>query len=209
MSPLAIVAAGPPVRAVRRRRGPSGTHESESMTDLAGHSSVWVLTFSEPVMTTPARPTSKADVAAIVGEIMEEQRKNAEQPAPSGSPFVPSYVVATLVVALCAWAWIAPPAWLVPKRVAAPSREYREASARVALALNAQRIEAYRASNGRLPSSKQEVGILSDQISYDQTGRLTFELSSRVDGQPVTYKSTQPRDRYLAEAMTALSRARR
>ena len=111
--------------------------------------------------------------------------------------------------ALCAWAWIAPPAWLVPRPVAAPSREYREASVRVALALHAQRIDAYRASHGRLPRSKQEVGIAGDQIDYAPTDSLNFELVSRVDGQPVTYKSSQPRDRYLAEAMTALSRARR
>ena len=160
-------------------------------------------------MTMPARPTSKANVAAIVGEIMEEQRKNAQEPAPSKDRTMPSYAAAAVVFALCAWAWIAPPAWLVPPPVAPPSREYREASARVALALHAQRIEAYRVSHGRLPRSKQEVGILSDQITYDRTDSLNFELVSRVDGQPVSYKSIQPRDRYLAEAMTALSRARR
>jgi hypothetical protein len=160
-------------------------------------------------MTTPARPTPRANVAALVTEIMEEARKNAEEPAPSRSRLIPSYVAAGLVFALCAWAWIAPPAWLVPRPVAAPSREYREASARVALALHAQRIDAYRLSHGRLPRTKQEVGIMSDQIVYDRTDSLSFELSSPVDGQPVSYKSSQPRDRYLAEAMTALSRARR
>ena len=160
-------------------------------------------------MTTPARPTPKANVAALVTEIMEEAKKNAEQPAPSKSRRIPSYVAASLVFALCAWAWIAPPPWLVPAPVAAPSREYREASTRVALALHAQRIEAYRASHGKLPATKQEVGIMSDQITYDRSDNSNFELSARVDGQPVSYKSSQPRDRYLAEAMTALSRARR
>ena len=160
-------------------------------------------------MTTPARPTSKANVAAIVGEIMEEARKNAEEPAPPKSRAIPSYVAALIVFALCAWAWLAPPAWLVTRPTAGPSREYREASARVALALHAQRIEAYRASHGRLPQTKVEVGISSDQIRYDRTDSLSFELVARVDGQSVTYKSSQPRDRYLAEAMTALSQARR
>lgn len=160
-------------------------------------------------MTTPARPTPKANVAALVNEIMEEVRKNAEEPAPSKPRRVPSYLVAGIVVALCAWAWIAPPPWLVPRPVSAPSREYREASVRVALALHAQRIEAYRSSHGHLPRSKQEVGIATDQIGYDRVDSLTYELTSRVDGQPITYKSSQPRDRYLAEAMTALSRARR
>lgn len=160
-------------------------------------------------MGSPARPTPKTNVAALVTEIMEEARKNAEEPAPSKGRFIPSYVAAGIVFALCAWAWIAPPAWLVPRPVAAPSREYREASVRVALALHAQRIDAYRASHGRLPRSKQEVGIAGDQIDYAPTDSLNFELVSRVDGQPVTYKSSQPRDRYLAEAMTALSRARR
>jgi len=160
-------------------------------------------------MTTPARPTPKANVAALVTEIMEEARKNAEEPAPSRSRLLPTYLSAGLVFALLAWAWVAPPPWLVPPPATAPSREYREASTRVALALHAQRVEAYRTSHGRLPRTKQEVGIVSDQITYDRTDSLAFELSSQVDGQPVAYKSSQPRDRYLAEAMTALSRARR
>ena len=160
-------------------------------------------------MTTPARPTPKVNVAALVTEIVEEARKNAAEPAPSRRSAIPSYVAAGLVCGLCAWAWIAPPAWLVPRPVAAPSHEYREASARVALALHAQRVEAYRASHGHLPRTKQEVGIASDQIDYDRTDNDNFELSARVDGIPVSYKSSQPRDRYLAEAMTALTRARR
>src|SRR5688572_3921557 len=184
MSPLAIVSGrAPPLRAGPDEPQPAGTHEPYFMTDEAARSSVWVPTFSGALMTTPARPTPKANVAAIVGEIMEEQRKNAEHTAPSQSRFVPSYVAATVVFAMCAWAWLAPPAWLVPRPVGAPSREYREASARVALALHAQRIEAYRASHGRLPHSKQDVGILGDQISYDRTDSLTFELGSRVDDQ--------------------------
>jgi hypothetical protein len=160
-------------------------------------------------MTTPARPTPKANVAAMVSEIMEEARKNAEEAAPPPSRRVSSVAAALIVMALCAWAWVAPPSWLVPPPVAAPTREYREASTRVALALHAQRIEAYRSSHGRLPRTKQEVGIVSDQVIYDRTDSLSYELSSRVDGQPVSYKSSQPRDRYLAEAMTALTRARR
>ena len=160
-------------------------------------------------MTTPARPTPKVNVAALVTEIVEEARKNAEQPTSPKPRRIPGYVSAGIVCALCAWAWIAPPAWLVPQPIAAPSHEYRDASARVALALHAQRIEAYRASHGRLPRSKQEVGIASDQIIYEPTDSLNFELSSQVDGQAVTYKSSEPRDRYLAEAMMALSRARR
>ena len=160
-------------------------------------------------MTTPARPTPKANVAALVTEIMEEARKNADAPAPSRSRRLPSYVAAGVVCTMCAWIWMAPPAWLFPRPTPAPSREYREASIRVALALHAQRIEAYRASHGRLPRGKQEVGIVADQIVYDRGDSLAFELSAQVDGQRVSYKSSQPRDRYLADAMTALSRARR
>jgi hypothetical protein len=93
--------------------------------------------------------------------------------------------------------------------VTAPSREYREASTRVALALHAQRIEAYRATHGRLPRTKLEVGITTDQVTYDRRDSLSFELTSNVDGEPISYKSSQARDRYLAEAMTALTRARR
>ena len=160
-------------------------------------------------MTTPARPTPKANVAAMVSEIMEEARKNAAEANPQPSRRIPSWVSAGIVFAMCAWVWIAPPAWLVPQPVGAPSREYREARVRIALALHAQRIEAYRASHGRLPQTKEDVGIVSDQVAYDRADSLSYELIGRVDGQPVSYKSSQPRDRYLAEAMTALTRARR
>ena len=159
-------------------------------------------------MTTPARPTP-TNVAALVTEIMEEARKNAEGPAPSRSRTIPRYITAVIVFSLCGWVWFAPPSWLVRKPVPAPSHEYREASARVALALHAQRIDAYVSSHGRLPRTKQEVGISSEQIDYERTDSVNFELSSRVDGTPVTYRSSQPRDRYLAEAMTALSVAHR
>ena len=160
-------------------------------------------------MTTPARPTPKANVAAMVSEIMEEARKNAEETAPRPARRVFSTISGVAVITMCVWAWIAPPAWLLPRPVAPPSREYREASTRVALALHAQRIEAYRTSHGRLPRTKHEVGIVSDQVTYDRTDSLSYELIARVDGQPVSFKSSQPRDRYLAEAMTALTRARR
>ena len=160
-------------------------------------------------MTTPARPTPKANVAAMVSEIMDEARKNAEAANPRPSQRIPAWVSGAIVMAMCAWVWIAPPAWLLPQPVAAPSREYREASVRVALALHAQRIEAYRASHGQLPRTKEEVGITGDHVTYDRADSLSYELIGRVDGQPVSYKSSQPRDRYLAEAMTALTRARR
>src|SRR5688500_18553849 len=126
---------------------------------------------------------------------MQQARRNAEDAAPRPSRRTSSTVAAVLVCALCAWAWLAPPTWLVPRPPAPPSREYREASTRVALALHAQRVEAYRAAHGRLPRTKQEVGIASDHVTYDRTDSLSYELVSRVDGQPVTYKSSQPRDR--------------
>src|SRR4029079_2292651 len=179
------------------------------MTEAGSRSSFPVFTDREQLMTTPARPTPKVNVAALVTEIVEEARKNAETPAPSTSRVIPSYFAAGLVFALCAWAWVAPPAWLVPRPIASPSRYYREASTRVALALHAQRVEGFRVSHGYLPRTKQEVGIATDQIVYQITASVSFELSGTVEGGRVSYKPPQPRDRSLAEAMPALTRARR
>ena len=179
------------------------------MTERPGRSSLDRTHDGVFFMTTPARHTPKANVAAMVSEIMEEARKNAEEANPRPSRRFPSWLPAVIMMATCAWAWIAPPAWLMPQRVTPASREYREASVRVALALHAQRIEAYRSSHGRLPRTKEEVGIPGDDVIYDRVDSLSFELAARVDGQPVSYKSSQPRDRYLAEAMTELTRARR
>lgn len=160
-----------------------------------------------PVRPTPAQPAPK--VAALVTEIMEEARKNAAQPTAAPPSPIPRYLSATIVIALCAWVWLAPPEWLVPRPAAPPSQEYREASARVALALHAQRVESYRVERGRLPRTKIDVGIASDQITYSRGDDGTYELSTRVDGQLVRYRSTQPREQYLTAAMHALNRARR
>ena len=129
-------------------------------------------------MTTPARPTPKAQRRrARHGNQWKRRGRTPKNRRLPESRLIPSYVAAGLVFALCAWAWIAPPGVArAADPMAAPSREYREASARVALALHAQRIEAYRASHGRLPRTKQEVGIASDQIMYDRTDSLNFEL---------------------------------
>ena len=159
-------------------------------------------------MQTPARPTPKANVAALVSEILEEARQNAETPAPKRSWRIPPSVSAIVVVTMCAWVWIAPPEWLVPRPAAPPSLEYRRASARVALALHAKRIDAFRATRGRLPQTAGEAGIRSSYFDYVRVDSSTYELTSRVAGDVIAYRSTQPRDQFLAAAMTALNRAR-
>jgi hypothetical protein len=160
-------------------------------------------------MQTPARPTPKANVAAMVNEILDEARQNAAEPAQKPARRIPAWVSLVLLVALCAWVWVAPPEWLVPRPAAPPSVEYRRASARVALALHAQRIDAYRATRGRLPRNATEAGIRTGDFEYTRLDTLTYELSSRVSGEVIAYRSTQPRDQFLAAAMTALGRARR
>ena len=161
-------------------------------------------------MTTPARPTPKVNVAALVTEIVEEARKNAEAPAPSKSRVIPSYVAAGLVVRALrvgvgrAAGVARAPAHRCP--VARLPRRLRRAS-RSPSTPSASRPSAHRTATCRARNRKS--GIATDQIVYQVTDSLSFELSASVDGERVTYKSSQPRDRYLAEAMTALTRARR
>ena len=158
---------------------------------------------------TPAAAARKPDVKAIVEEIMEEVRQNAAEPVPvQRNPYI-RYASFTILVALCAWIWIAPPAWLVPPPPAPPSAEMREASMRVVLVLHSQRVEAYRRNHGRLPTSAQEIGLGGGEIAYRRVGADAYELSGRVGAVPITFRSATPREEFLGNSMTVLTRARR
>jgi hypothetical protein len=99
---------------------------------------------------------------------------------------------------------IAPPAWVTLDPIPPPAPESQIESFRVALWLQARRIEAYRVENGRLPGSLHEAGTPVPGVDYVVSGN-EFVLVGSLGETVVQYDSTQPNDDIVAAAAARLA----
>ena len=102
-------------------------------------------------------------------------------------------VMATLV---CIALWVAPSFATPPEPEM--TREAVEQNARLSLYLASLKVREYLTANRRLPESIGGLGVDSTGIEYSHT-RSQFELSTRVQGRPLVYKSTVPDSVFLGE----------
>src|SRR6185295_11687344 len=91
--------------------------------------------------------------------------------------------VAALGIALAIAAYLAvnPPAWLKPHPAPPPTPAVRAASDRFAIYLQAQRIESFRITRGRLPSTIAEAGEPMPGIRYELLNDGSYALTSDRD----------------------------
>jgi hypothetical protein len=74
----------------------------------------------------------------------------------------------TIILAVGVYVGVEQPAWLFPTPPVAESTEVQEASLRISMATTAQRLERFRAAQGRLPRSLGEAGSSPSGIQYEQ-----------------------------------------
>lgn len=82
------------------------------------------------------------------------------------------------------------PLWLQPPPPPPPTAEHLDASLRLALYLQGQRIESFRQREGRLPESLAEVGGGLPEIRYSRTERGTYHLAGVTDDRTLFYSSS-------------------
>jgi hypothetical protein len=103
-------------------------------------------------------------------------------------------VAATLV---CVGLWIIPS--FVPSREAVMTPEQVEQNARLNLYLTSLRVREYVAANRKLPASLAELGLDPAGVEYSRRAGSVFELSMRVNGLSVVFRSTVPDSVFLGE----------
>ena len=103
-------------------------------------------------------------------------------------------VAATLV---CVGLWIIPS--FVPSREAVMTPEKVEQNARLNLYLTSLRVREYVAANRKLPASLAALGLDPAGVEYSRRAGSVFELSMRVNGLSVVFKSTVPDSVFLGE----------
>jgi hypothetical protein len=111
----------------------------------------------------------------------------------------------TLAAALAITAYLSlnPPSWLKPQPVPPPTPAERSAGDRFAIYLQAQRIESFRNTTGRLPSTLSEAGEPMPGIRYDLLSDKTYALTSERD-QAIHYSSRDSLGTFLGGSMTLL-----
>ncbi len=119
---------------------------------------------------------------------------------PPGRSLMPRAVLALILAALLGWFILSPPAWLQGPKV---SPERAEASARLALYLQARRIDRFAADSGHLPATLAAVGPVLPDIQYRMTGEGGYQLI--LETPRLVYHSASGPESFLGNAMEVLN----
>ena len=136
--------------------------------------------------------TPESARARMVQEVLREQEaKDAVRHPPAGPPGTTTFRIgATALVAIVAlWLWLLPPAWIEFTAPPPLPVQVEEAGLRMAIYLQAQRIERFRRERGRLPDVLAEAGEPLSGVSYDRLDAGTFRLTGAGANMELTYHS--------------------
>lgn len=156
-------------------------------------------------MPTPVNPSpanSDDTVRALVGEFLEERKKEVtREVAVHQAPRRRSPAITIFAVIVCAAVWILP---MMRQDIYVQSPERVDASARMQVFLAAQRVFAFQKSTGRLPADLQQAGVDSEGLTYWRSTDSLFELRVIAGGVPVSFKSTMSPSEFLGNTFQVL-----
>jgi hypothetical protein len=152
------------------------------------------------------QPDRRALLQAFKDVVQSEREKKGDEGRP-GSQARPIYVVVMSVVLISLIALLVTrPAWLFPR----PPEEtpaVREASLRVRMYVEIERIEQFRSANGQYPASLLEAGGDTTGLSYT-TGPTGYTLTGQNGGITATFAAgSNPRE-FLGNSYQAIARRR-
>ena len=118
-----------------------------------------------------------------------ERQKQKEQRGPYWPVFV--------LLAITAWLWLFPPAFLSMDPPPPQPVEQEEAALRFTMYLQAQRIKAFRLAEGRLPETLEEAGEPLPGMRYTRLHADLYQLTGATDRVTLTYRSDLPLDEFV------------
>lgn len=138
-------------------------------------------------------------VGSLVGEFMEEKRKERQEEKARQIPRKRNPFVVPILFAICLSVWVAPS--LMPPREPTLSPDMMERSARLTLYLASLRIREYLHTHKRLPANLVQAGVDTTGIVYVRSTDSVFELSTRVQGTRMVFRSTLPDSVFLGASL--------
>ena len=82
--------------------------------------------------------------------------------------------------------------------------EKAEAGLRVAMFFEAQKIENFRQTTGRLPDTLAEIGSTASEMTYQRVDARTYQLVGESRGVTLTFNSDQAIQQFVGDAMDRL-----
>lgn len=160
----------------------------------------------------PPRVSSRSDVSRLVNEALEDQKERTRR-----RDAVPSRVrkrgswagpLAAVLMALAAWLWLAPPAFIRPEPLLEIPPEAVDAGLRMDLYVASLRIEAYRDSVGQLPAGLDLVldSAEAQGLVYEVLGGGIFRLTGVRDELAVVHTSDRPAADLVGDVLPAMRR---
>lgn len=143
-------------------------------------------------------PIATDPVGSLVGEFLEEKKKERQEERARNAPRKRNPLVIPLLIATVLAIWIGPS--LVPRQEPELTPETMEQGARISMYLASLRVREYLEANRRLPVSLTQVGVDTTGLVYVRRADNVFELSTRVQGTKLTYRSTMPDSVFLGKA---------
>lgn len=158
------------------------------------------------------RPSSASERKKLIEEYEQAKRSEAhrhttEQAAALRRKRMTGPVALAVVLVVALYLAFSPPGWILPPPVPVPTAAEREASIRFSMFLQAQQIEHFRATRGRLPGSLDEAGAPLPGIRYNILSESGYTLASEADS-AIRYTSNDSLNAFLGESMALLGTAR-
>jgi hypothetical protein len=123
------------------------------------------------------------------------QRASRLGPPPSGGRLG----LSLLIIVVCVAIIVVKPVWLFPTSLPPDPPELHDASLKLQVYRVANRIDAFRRANGRLPETAAEAGAGVPGTMYAVSGDR-YTISAGIGSRQVTYHSTVPLQEFLGNS---------
>jgi hypothetical protein len=146
-------------------------------------------------------------LAEAVREVVLQTQGTAPRPALKASNRRGGLLALALGWVFLAWIWIARPAWIFGARPPQLTAAQAEHEARFALFLTRERMEAFRAESGQLPTSLAELPHRETGVRL-LPGEGSYDLAIEVNGRTLIMHSTMNADSFLGNPLNSMHQAR-
>lgn len=154
-------------------------------------------------------PEPSAEKRALLEacEAALQQPARAEQGPPPRRTFGVLTIASVVALAsIAVWLYSARPDWVFARGMPPQSAAIREASLRLAMAAQYQRIERFRDSAGHLPAQLADMGTVSGNLTYTTTQFGGFVLEGSDSTLQLTLRSEDSLRAFVGNSYQVISR---
>lgn len=148
---------------------------------------------------------------AALAAVIREQAKRAELEAHARRLRIRRqgiglrHLALILATATSAWIWIWPPSFLRIAPPGPPPVEEEEATLRLVMYFQAQKIEQYLLSTGRVPLALDDAGPSFRGMEYVRLTNSDYRILGRTGRVTLSYSSVEPLDTFVGAGATVLN----